>query len=136
MDGRPNRRNEAAFSNFSGIEWMRPYSFFCEFFKPWLNGAPSSETLGLLVGQCDIFGRKFISRAGETLDTCQTSSRSSSSRSVGQKNIFLANQCEAVQPRDAFAFLYEGVFISDHSSCLAHTTGRFSWTVSEKKKNQ
>jgi len=24
VDGRPNRRNKAAFSNFSGVEWTRP----------------------------------------------------------------------------------------------------------------
>ena len=24
MDGRPNRRNKAAFSNFSGVMWMLP----------------------------------------------------------------------------------------------------------------
>ena len=24
MDGRPNRRNKAAFSNFSGVAWMEP----------------------------------------------------------------------------------------------------------------
>ena len=29
MDGRPNRRNKAACSNFSGVEWTLPQAQLC-----------------------------------------------------------------------------------------------------------
>ena len=34
MDGRHNLRNEAAFSKFSGVMWVRPNLICCLFFSP------------------------------------------------------------------------------------------------------
>ena len=39
---------------------------------------------------------------------------------------------EELWPGNSVAFLHEAVFFIDRPSCLARTTGRLSWRVSEK----
>ena len=52
---------------------------------------------------------------------------------IGQKNFFFCPISDEVLPGNSVGFLHEVVLFIDRLSCLARTTGRLSWRVSEKK---
>ena len=52
---------------------------------------------------------------------------------IGQRNIFLPNISTRRPSRATLAFLFEVVFLTDRSSYLVRTTGRFLWRWFQKK---
>ena len=101
-----------------------------------LGYTASSETQRLLAETMQYFWAKVYFKCwiapGNLFLPNQFQKRSNSVPLIGQKNNFFCSISEELWPGNSVAFLHEAVFFIDRPSCLARTTGRLSWRVSEK----